>query len=150
MDIEQYQELAALLETLGQSRADSMYHDWISAHVPTEIAPLVTELTHNDFRIIDSLGNAEMTIGDVAKELGFSQGGVSRRVNFMSDKGLVEKYHRGKNRKNVYLRLTEVGDLLRSFHRDLHDHIRTTTLERTGSFSNVEVETAIAFLKALL
>ncbi len=124
MNDKQYQEIASLLERLSRNNAMSIYGNWIKNSFSKELIASVSVLTHNDLKILDSLFKQDLSISDVVSRTGLSQGGVSRRVNMMSKKGIIHKYQNDKNKKTVFLKLNPIGQELVDFHRKLHDHIK--------------------------
>ncbi|WP_143796761.1 winged helix-turn-helix domain-containing protein, partial [Oenococcus oeni] len=91
MNDKQYQEIASLLERLSRNNAMSIYGNWIKNSFSKELIASVSVLTHNDLKILDSLFKQDLSISDVVSRTGLSQGGVSRRVNMMSKKGIIHK-----------------------------------------------------------
>ncbi|PDH94078.1 ArsR family transcriptional regulator [Oenococcus oeni] len=150
MNDRQYQTIAILLERLSKSDAMSAYADWIRSTFPSELVTIISGLTHNDLRILDNLSQQDLSVSQVVARVGLSQGGISRRVNVMSKKGIVKKYQNDKNKKTVYLRLTPIGQELVSAHHKLHNHIKEIFFKKTERFYKDEIEIVISFLTAIL
>ncbi|KRL05169.1 MarR family winged helix-turn-helix transcriptional regulator [Liquorilactobacillus oeni] len=146
----QYRVIGRLLEKIPQNNAMSMYGDWIRKNFSSEVIALTATLTHNDLRILTVLAGQVFSVGKAADEIGLSQGGVSRRINIMTKKGLIKKYKSEKNKKVVYLKLTPSGYELVDFHNKLHNHIKEITLQKMKIFSEEEIQTVISFLKTIL
>ncbi len=150
MNDKQYQEIASLLERLSRNNAMSIYGNWIKNSFSKELIASVSVLTHNDLKILDSLFKQDLSISDVVSRTGLSQGGVSRRVNMMSKKGIIHKYQNDKNKKTVFLKLNPIGQELFDFHRKLHDHIKEIFFQKTQRFNEEQIRVVISFLEAIL
>ncbi|KGH56795.1 ArsR family transcriptional regulator [Oenococcus oeni S25] len=150
MNDKQYQEIASLLERLSRNNAMSIYGNWIKNSFSKELIASVSVLTHNDLKILDSLFKQDLSISDVVSRTGLSQGGVSRRVNMMSKKGIIHKYQNDKNKKTVFLKLNPIGQELVDFHRKLHDHIKEIFFQKTQRFNEEQIRVVISFLEAIL
>ncbi|MDN6968529.1 winged helix-turn-helix transcriptional regulator [Oenococcus sp. UCMA 17063] len=150
MNDKQYQEIASLLERLSRNNAMSIYGDWIKNSFSKELIASISVLTHNDLKILDSLLKQDLSISDVVSRTGLSQGGVSRRVNMMSKKGIIQKYQNDKNKKTVFLKLNPIGQELVGFHRKLHDHIKESFFQKTQRFNEEQIRVVISFLEAIL
>ncbi|AZZ61243.1 winged helix-turn-helix transcriptional regulator [Oenococcus sp. UCMA 16435] len=150
MNDTQYQKVASLLERLSRNNAMNIYGDWIRNSFSNELIALISVLTHNDLRILDNLSKQDLSISEVVSKIGLSQGGISRRVNMMSKKGIIKKYQNDKNKKTVYLRLTPIGHELVDFHHKLHGHMKKIFFKKTQAFTEGEIQIVISFLETIL
>ena len=69
-------------------------------------------LSHQQTQILDLIivyGDRNLTITEYARILGLSKSMVSQSAKDLQNKGLVERYRLGDNRKSVILRPTEKG-----------------------------------------
>jgi DNA-binding MarR family transcriptional regulator len=53
--------------------------------------------------------NAGVTVSDLALEMGVTSPAVSRRLNFLDQKGLTERFVDTKNRRNTFVTITLKG-----------------------------------------
>ena len=87
------------------------------------------DLSMNDWHIIDAIGDAEpKTMSEIASELSITVGSLSISMNGLYKKGFVERKRGEKDRRRVYISLTEKGDQAfkahRKFHRDMIEAVR--------------------------
>lgn len=62
----------------------------------------------------------EMSVGDLSKELIASSGNISRLLDRMEKDGLIARRHSANDRRNVYIKITDAGDVL--FSKMAKDH----------------------------
>ena len=51
----------------------------------------------------------EITLGEIMKETGMSMSAASKKISILEKKGLIERKNSTKDRRNVYIILTEKG-----------------------------------------
>lgn len=73
-------------------------------------------LYQSEIHMIEAIGPGEgLAAPELAKKLSITRGGVTQTAAKLIAKALIERYHREGNRKEVFYRLTEMGE--RAYHR---------------------------------
>lgn len=111
------------------------YGDGVSA-TPAE-AHLVESIHHHP----DANSN------ELAQLLGFTKGNLSVRAAKLCAKGLVEKYNRDGNRKEIHYRVTARGLHLYHAHARFHADQNRPVYQKYLSFSEQEKALLCGFLK---
>lgn len=74
-----------------------------------------------EVHLIEIIGNHEtITTTALAQTLGITKGAVSQTTAKLEGKGLIEKRGSQEKRTEVHIRLTEAGQAVFAFHRQLH------------------------------
>lgn len=86
------------------------------------------DLSMNDWHIIDAIGDGEpKTMSEIAAELSITGGSLSISMNGLYKKGFVERSRSERDRRRVYISLTEKGmkayEAHRKFHKDMIDAV---------------------------
>lgn len=85
-------------------------------------------LHHAEIHFIDAIGPEDGLNGtQAAQKLGITNGAVTQIANKLVTKGLLTKYRKEENRKEVFLKLTDQGIVAfenhRAFHKILEDRM---------------------------
>ena len=107
-----------------------------SAATPAE-AHLVTVI-HN---------HPEANAHQLARILGFTKGNVSLRTAKLCEKGLIERFNKGNNRKEIFYRLTPGGQALFDAHARFHAEQHREIYRKFQSFPQREKDFICGFLK---
>jgi DNA-binding MarR family transcriptional regulator len=68
------------------------------------------DLFHSERHMLDKIAdNPDMNITDLAQDTGVTKGAISQIVKKLETKGLVRRYKRGTNDKEVFIELTRAG-----------------------------------------
>ncbi|KRK88330.1 MarR family winged helix-turn-helix transcriptional regulator [Lentilactobacillus sunkii] len=104
------------------------------------------EMTINDLHVMRAVQSAEgIKISEIVEQVPLTQGAVSKVVNKLASKGLVEKFHQPTNKKESFVRLTETGKAINQIHTNYHleeenqlehlaDHYSKDELEKFANF----------------
>jgi len=72
------------------------------------------ELYHSERHILDVIGdNPAMNVSELAAVIGVTKGAISQVVRKLESKGLVQRFKKSTNDKEVFIELTKAG-------RDIH------------------------------
>ncbi len=99
-----YRELIAAIVLHGNSVSRTMF-----CRVP---GPFGIALNQQEWQILETLvddGQSDSCMCRLSERLGIPQSSLSKAVKNLCAMGLVERYHKSGNRKNVILRATEAG-----------------------------------------
>ena len=89
------------------------------------------DITNNDMHIIEAIGlSGENTMSVVAKKLGITAGSLTTAVNGLVNKKYVVRQRSEKDRRVVFLGLTEKGVRAYEHHREYHRRMTDAVIER--------------------
>ncbi|MBP2656639.1 MAG: MarR family transcriptional regulator [Firmicutes bacterium] len=77
---------------------------------------------------------------ELAKIMGVTKGAITQVVDKLIQKGLVEKYNLPGNKKEVYFRLTEAGQIANEVHRRYHERIHGQVISYLGELDKEKLE----------
>lgn len=79
-------------------------------------------LFHAEINVLLNIDRNEgLKVGDLAKALGITKGAATQQVSKLEEKGLVEVYMVGQNRKEKHLRISPLGRDVLAEHERMHD-----------------------------
>lgn len=85
---------------------------------------------------LDSWADSDYTMTELAEKLQITKQQLSKLINDLEDKGLVERIHDTANRRRVYIRISEAG---RTVMEDLKCHMLDCTLTGLNSYTVEEL-----------
>lgn len=104
-------------------------------------------LTRSQIHVIDAIGQSnEINITDLSRRMGVIKSTISRRVSELEQCGYIEKYHSESNKKEIYLRLTDLGKRAFSAHVEFHAKRQYMCYEKMKSYSVREKDLILEFL----
>lgn len=82
------------------------------------------DITNNDMHIIEAVGIAEpRNMSDIAKRLGVTVGTLTVNMNGLEKKNYIVRERSEKDKRVVYITLTERGKKAFFHHRDFHKNM---------------------------
>ena len=106
------------------------------------------EYGYSETHCLDSIGRLELpNVTKVAEHMGMTRGAISKMTKKLLSKGLIEKYTRETNKKEIYFRLTEQGEVLFEEHDKRHRLWERRDMEFLSRYSKEDVETVYRFMK---
>jgi len=79
------------------------------------------DITNNDMHVIEAIGNAQpVMVSAVAKTLSVTQATINISMNGLEKKGYINRERSTKDKRVVYVTLTEKGKKAYNHHRDFH------------------------------
>ena len=82
------------------------------------------DITNNDMHIIEAVGIDEpRNMSDIAKRLGVTVGTLTTNMNGLDKKGYITRRRSDKDKRVVYITLTERGKKAFFHHRDFHKNM---------------------------
>ncbi|WP_313798906.1 MarR family transcriptional regulator [Cytobacillus sp.] len=97
--------------------------------------------------VIKEKGSANNT--SLAETLQVSKPAITKAIRKMLEKHVIVKTRQEDNQKEVHYLLTEYGEQLASIHARLHEQVKNQYLRLLDGFTTNELDTIIAFLKAI-
>lgn len=83
----------------------------------------------------------------LARIMGFTKGNISLRTAKLGEKGLIEKYNKHPNKKEIFYRLTAKGLALNEAHARFHAEQNRKVYEKYVSFPQRDKEFLCGFLR---
>jgi DNA-binding MarR family transcriptional regulator len=104
--------------------------------------------TPAEAHLVESIHNhPEANANELARILGFSKGNISLRTAKLCAKGLIEKYNKGNNKKEIFYRVTAKGQALYDAHARFHEDQNRAIYAKYLTFSRGEKAFLCSFLK---
>jgi DNA-binding MarR family transcriptional regulator len=104
-------------------------------------------LYHSEVHLIIAIyKHKDANVSELAQVLGITNGAVPQVANKLIQKGLIEKYRLKGNKKDIYYRLTEQGELVYWGHEIHHNQIHTKIAEYLNSLDDDKVQAIATFL----
>ncbi|MFD2042834.1 MarR family winged helix-turn-helix transcriptional regulator [Ornithinibacillus salinisoli] len=106
-----------------------------------------SDITTDQFSTLDYIRKHEQcTSSDIAHEFGIGKSAVTAQINRLYDKGLIERIRDEKDRRVVYLNVTEKGiDFVNFTEKALHKELGSYL----SGFSQEEIQSFITLLERL-
>lgn len=106
------------------------------------------EYGYSETHCIDYIGRLERpNVTKVAEHMGMTRGAISKMTKKLLNRGLVEKYTLETNRKEIYFRLTEKGNVLFEEHARRHRLWEKRDMNFLARYSTEEVRTVCRFMQ---
>jgi DNA-binding MarR family transcriptional regulator len=83
----------------------------------------------------------------IARAMGLTRGAISKMGKKLSAKGLIEKYQRPDNNKEIYYRLTAAGQRVYNEHKTCHNQAMQEKLAVLAAYSDEEQSIILHFLR---
>jgi DNA-binding MarR family transcriptional regulator len=81
-------------------------------------------LHHAEVHLLETIkANEGANVSELARHLGMTSGAISQVTKKLLDKGLIEAYRKPGNRKEVFSRLTALGEQVREGHQKHHENM---------------------------
>jgi DNA-binding MarR family transcriptional regulator len=105
---------------------------------------------HAEINLLEIIkANEGANVGDLARHLGMTSGAVSQITKKLLDKGLIEAYKKPGNRKEVFSRLTALGEKVRAGHQRHHENMNALLREFMSRLNEKEAQIIFDFLDVL-
>ncbi len=89
------------------------------------------DLTNNDMHVIEAIGlSEEKNMSAIASRLGITVGSLTTAMNSLVNKKYVERFRSEKDRRVVYVKLTESGVRAFQHHAEYHHQMTEAILKR--------------------
>lgn len=103
---------------------------------------------YSETHCIDFIGRLERpNVTKIAEQMGMTRGAISKMTKRLLAKGLIEKYTLETNRKEVYFRLTEEGQVLFDEHARRHRRWEKRDMEFLMRYSAEETAVVCRFMR---
>lgn len=106
------------------------------------------EYGYSETHCIDFIGRLELpNVTKIAEHMRMTRGAISKMTKKLLAKGLIEKYTLETNRKEIYFRLTDAGQVLFDEHAKRHKRWEKRDMEFLSQYPLEKVETVCAFMQ---
>lgn len=123
---------------------DPQEQEWLRSQCSPTAQRALEELSVAALHLLDEIPGPDsaesVNIVGLSQVSGVPKGTVSKTVQRLESAGAVSRHRRPGNRKEVHLRLTDVGAELRRAHRSLHEQMGSTLSEFLDRYSAGELE----------
>jgi DNA-binding MarR family transcriptional regulator len=104
-------------------------------------------LYHAEVHLLETIkANEGANVGELARHLGMTSGAISQVTKKLLDKGLIEAYRKPGNRKEVFSRLTALGEQVCKGHQKHHENMVSAVHEFITRLSRKETRIIFDFL----
>ncbi|MDR1147111.1 MAG: MarR family transcriptional regulator [Spirochaetaceae bacterium] len=105
---------------------------------------------HAEVHLLETIKAREgANVGELARHLGMTSGAISQVTKKLLDKGLIEAYRKPGNRKEVFSRLTALGERVCEGHQKHHENMAGVLYEFINRLNKKETQTVFDFLDAV-
>lgn len=102
----------------------SLFNHVMDVEAQAVITKEYEDITNNDMHIIEAVGIEEpRNMSDIAKRLGVTVGTLTTNMNGLEKKGYIVRERSDKDKRVVYVTLTERGRKAFFHHRDFHKNM---------------------------
>lgn len=115
-----------------------LFRDIMDIEAKAVITEEFKDITNNDMHVIEAIGvDDKKNMSMVAKELAVTIGTLTIAINSLVKKGYVERVRSEKDRRVVYISLTDKGERAYRHHEEFHKRMIMATInglseEETG------------------
>ena len=107
-------------------------------------------LYHSERHMLDKIGdNPEMNITEFAHAVGVTKGAISQTVKKLEAKGVVRRYKKGRNDKEVFIELTKAGRDIYQKHKEINEETIRPLYEELKKYPAEKVEFLVTIFKWL-
>ena len=99
----------------------SLFRDIMDLEQKAIITPEFNDITNNDMHVIEAIGmDAPKNMSAIAKELSVTVGTLTIAMNSLVKKGYVKRERSEKDRRVVFIQLTNKGRMAYHHHAEFH------------------------------
>jgi DNA-binding MarR family transcriptional regulator len=107
-------------------------------------------LHHAEVHLLEAIKSQEgANVGELARYLVMTSGAISQVTKKLLDKGLIEAYKKPGNRKEVFSRLTSLGERVCEGHQKHHENMVSALHEFMTRLNKKETQVVLDFLDAV-
>lgn len=101
----------------------------------------------SEIHTIEAIGNHEnINANLLSKVLGITNGAVTQMTDKLIKKGLISKYKIETNKKEVYFKLTELGNVANQSHYNFHEQAYKNIVEYLDKLKPNQINAILGFL----
>lgn len=136
---------------LSQDSTNDQEKNWLLTQTDnSELKDALAGLSTQDLKVLNKIGNQErVLIKSLPAAVDLSQPTISRMMNRLEKKNILEKYRTVKNNKEILVRLTPLGEKIADLHTQLDNHILQNVDNILSDYSDEEIEHFIEILSKI-
>jgi len=105
-------------------------------------------LYHSERHMLDKIGdNPEMNVTDFAHSVGVTKGAISQVVKKLESKGVVKRYKKSSNDKEVFIKLTKAGNDIYQKHKKVNEETIRPLYKELKKYPEEKVEFLVTMFK---
>ncbi|WIV17724.1 MarR family transcriptional regulator [Paenibacillus polygoni] len=102
----------------------------------------------SEVHCIDSIGkNVDANVTKLAVSLYMTRGAISKITKKLINRGLIETYQKSNNKKEIYFRLTEQGEVIYKIHEELHKEFQERDKVVFEQITEEQLESLLSFVE---
>lgn len=102
----------------------------------------------SEVHCIDSIGkNVDANVTKLAVSLYMTRGAISKITKKLINRGLIETYQKSNNKKEIYFRLTEQGEVIYKIHEELHKEFQERDKVVFEQITEQQLESLLSFVE---
>ncbi len=137
--VEIFEKVIRLMNKINQS--NKMPRDYGTGHI----------LYHSEIHTIEAIKSHEnINASELSSILGITNGALTQVISKLKKKGLVDQYNAINNKKDVYYRLTDNGEIANSGHDKYHNESYKNLNQYIESLEDDKIEIVNTFLEMLI
>ena len=111
---------------------------------------LIDNYSISEIHCIDLIGKVQYpNVTILSKSLNMTKGAISKITKKLIDNGLINKYQKSNNKKEVYFQLTNKGQEIYNKHEVLHNESKEKYKTIINKFNDKDKDVLINFLKTI-
>ncbi len=102
---------------------------------------------NSELHIIAAIGDMEQpNVTSLAEHMGMTRGGICKNIKKLTEAGLISSYQREGNAKNIYYRLTDIGEIIYEKHAEAHEAWLARDMAFIKGFSDKQLDQVADFM----
>ena len=102
----------------------------------------------SEVHCIEYIGkNVDSNVTKLAESLYMTKGAISKITKKLIEKDFIESYQKSDNKKEIYFRLTEQGEVIYKVHEELHKEFRERDKAVFEQVTEEQIDSMLGFVK---
>ncbi|SHO45500.1 MarR family transcriptional regulator [Anaerocolumna xylanovorans] len=102
----------------------------------------------SEVHCIEYIGkNLDPNVTKLAESFYMTSGAISKMTKKLIKKGIIESYQRPDNKKEIYFRLTEQGEVIYNIHEELHKEFRERDKAVFDQVTEEQFDSMLSFIE---
>lgn len=107
--------------------------------------------SYSEVHTLDLIGRTEMpNVKFLSEEMRFTKGAISKITKKLMDRGFITSFKKEDNKKEIYFRLTESGNIVFEKHKTFHEEGIERDQEIFTDFNESEREVILKFMNKVI
>lgn len=102
----------------------------------------------SEVHCIESIGkHIDPNVTKLAESLYMTRGAISKLTKKLMEKGLIDSYQKPENKKEIYFRLTSLGEAIYNIHEELHKEFQERDRAVFEQVTEEQFESMLRFIE---